>query len=245
MLSRRERVDFITDTIVVVGGRFMRDQMTRQRGVDLGFEGSAFGFGGRAGVLGDVRADVVTSVLAFFNPKVVERWWAAAEPVMPRTEAGRNYSEACADFGRVKFADVEGLARLAQLCERAVGAAEIVGLPLFAAWRSVERAEDDPGHAAQVLHILREHRGANHVVAIAAAGLTPLEAILVSGGEERARQLGFSGDFPVPGPGMRRAWRDADALTRARAADAYYGISDEDLEALGTTLVACRTALDG
>jgi hypothetical protein len=245
MLSRRKRVDSITDTIVVVGGRFMRDPITRQRGSDLGFEGSAFGFGGRAGVLGDVGADVVTSVLAFFNPKVVERWWAAAEAVMPRTEAGRNYSEACADFGRVKFAAVEGLARLIQLCERTAGAAEIIGLPLFAAWRSVERADDDPGHAAQVLHILREHRGANHVVAIAAGGLTPLQAILVSGGEERARQLGFSGEFPVPGAEMRRVWQDADALTRTRAADAYDGMSDEELEALCTTLVACRTALDG
>jgi hypothetical protein len=245
MLSRRERVDFVTDTIVVVGGRFMRDTITRQRGLDLGFEGSAFGFGGRAGVLGDVGADVVTSVLAFFNPKVVERWWAAAEPVMPRTEAGRNYSEACADFGRAKFAEVQGLADLVRLCEQAAAAAEIIGLPLFAAWRSVERARDDPGHAAQLLHILREHRGANHVVAIAAGGLTPLAAILVSGGEERARQLGFSGEFPVPGPEMRRVWQDADALTRARAADAYAVLSDDELETLGTALVACRTALDG
>jgi hypothetical protein len=74
MAEPRDRIDAVTDTVVVVGGRFMNDPITKQRGTSLGFKGSAFGFGGRAGVLGDVGAEVVASVLAFFDPSVVERW---------------------------------------------------------------------------------------------------------------------------------------------------------------------------
>ena len=205
MAGPRDRIDAVTDAIVVVGGRFMRDPITKQRGSVLGFKGSAFGFGGRAGVLGDVGAEVVASVLAFFGPGVVERWWNEARLVMPPREAGERYAEVCADFGRARFGGVPRLDQLVDVGEAVIGGAEATGLPLFAAWRTIRRAADTPGHAAQVLHLLREHRGSLHVLAVAAMGLTPLQAIVVSGGHERARQLGFSGELPEPQPYRARS----------------------------------------
>ena len=242
--DRAARIDALTDTISLIGGKFMRDPITRQRGVDLGFKGLAFGFGGRAGVLGDVSADVAASVLAFFSPDVVERWWNEAGPVMPRRAAGEEYARACADFGRAKLRHVGGLDQMVEPLERVIATAEITGLPLFAAWRTVERASDPPGRAAQVLNVLREHRGANHVLAITASGLTALEAIMVSGGAERARHLGFTGDLPDPEP-RRSRWEQADEITRRATARAYEVLTDDDVRGLAIVLSECQVSLAG
>jgi hypothetical protein len=239
MTALRDRIDAVTDAIVATGGRFMRDPITKRRGADLGFKGSAFGFGGRAGVLGDVRAEVVASVLAFFDFHVVERWWNEARSVMSPSRAGQHYAEACADFGRAKLTGVENLDGFIELGEVAIDRASATGLPLFAAWRAVPRADDALGHASQILHILREHRGANHVLAVTANGLTPLEAIVVSGGEERARQLGFSGLLPEPGP-RRHRWEHAESMTKALTARAYEGFTDAEVALLSDVLTACH-----
>lgn len=243
MAEPRDRIDAVTDTVVVVGGRFMNDPITKQRGTSLGFKGSAFGFGGRAGVLGDVGAEVVASVLAFFDPSVVERWWNEARLVMPPRAAGERYAEACADFGRARYGGVPRLADLVDVGEAVIGGAEATGLPLFAAWRTIRRAADTPGHAAQVLHLLREHRGSIHVLAVAATGLTPLQAIVVSGGQDRARQLGFTGELPQP-QAYRARWERAESITRQRAADAYRRISPADLSVFGEALESCRARLE-
>jgi hypothetical protein len=127
--------------------------------------------------------------------------------------------------------------------EAVIGGAEATGLPLFAAWRTIRRAADTPGHAAQVLHLLREHRGSIHVLAVAATGLTPLQAIVVSGGQDRARQLGFTGELPQP-QAYRARWERAESITRQRAADAYRRISPADLSVFGEALESCRARLE-
>jgi hypothetical protein len=241
--ERDDKIDGTTDVITQIGGKFMRDPLTRQRATDLGFTEPEFGFGGRAGVLGDVDADVVTSVMVFFNPAVVRRWWERAGLVMPRLEAGQRYAEACADFGREMWRDVRDLDQLVELGERVIAASEITALPLFAAWRRVERAPDPPGHAAQVLHILREHRGANHVVAITAHGLTALEAIMVSGGSDRARHLGFGGDLPDPEP-LRSTWEEADETTKRATARGYEVLTDDELATMAELVVACQSVIE-
>jgi hypothetical protein len=241
MPAPRDHVDAVTDAVVAVGGKFMRGPIVDEHAARIGLKSLAFGFAGRAGVLGDVDADVVTSVLAFFSPAVVERWWNEARSVVPPRVAAEHYAEACAAFGRAKLQAIDGLDRLVDIGEAVIADAQIIGVPLFAAWRRSWRAVDTAGHAAQVLHILREHRGSNHVLAIAASGLTALEAIVVSGGEARARQLGFAGDLPDPAP-RRRRWEQAEAITRQRTAQAYAGLTPVELVAFGELLEACGKA---
>jgi hypothetical protein len=89
-----------------------------------------------------------------------------------------------------------GLDRFVEVADRLVDGANSCGLPLFAAWRSYPRVDDVPGRAAQLFQILREWRGANHLVATTAVGLSPLEAVLTNEGEGQARFIGWPEPFP-------------------------------------------------
>ena len=74
-----------------------------------------------------------------------------------------------------------------ELAEQVVDTAEESGLPLFAGWRAEPRADGGVARMLQLVHVLREWRGAVHLVATTAAGLGPLEAILTNEGEQQAQ----------------------------------------------------------
>ena len=55
---------------------------------------------------------------------------------------------------------------------------------------------DGARRLAQLLHVLREHRGGLHLVAVVASGLTPHQAVLTGpGGPDNARFFGYQEPF--------------------------------------------------
>jgi hypothetical protein len=111
--------------------------------------------------------------------------------------------------------------RLADLAERVVRAAELPGLTLFAGWRAEPLPDDAPARAYQLLHVMREWRGSIHVVAVAASGLTPVEAVLASpGGEEQATLFGWEPPFPDVSD-LADVRRSAEDLTNDLQISAY------------------------
>jgi hypothetical protein len=191
-----------------LGGRFMLHPDTMALGASLGFDGFAFYAAGRGGVLGDVDADVVVAGFGFFEPNIVRTLWESGTAVLPAREAAHRYADACAAWGRAHLASADGLDRFVELAERLVAAVDPTGLPVFAGWRAEPRADDAPGRAAQLLHVLREWRGSCHVVAVLAAGLSPLEAILTKDGADQARMFGWPEPYAI---------EDAKAELRAEA----------------------------
>ena len=208
--------------ILKLGGAFGHDPRTMQKARQLGLTGWAFYVAGRGGALGDVRPDTVAAALGFIAPQAVKDGWEAARAVAdPAVIAGHNLGECCR-WGRENLSDYYGLERLVELAERVVVAADATGMPLFAAWRSMPIPDDAPGARAAVLaHLLREHRGAAHVLAIRASNLTPLEAIMAGPeGEAGATAFGWQPPYPAYEPLIRRrAW--AEALTDRVAGEAY------------------------
>jgi len=188
----------------------------------LGLTGWAFYVAGRGGALGDVRPDTVAAALGFIAPEAVRDGWEAARRILPPFEvAGENLGECCR-WGRDNLESFYGLGRMVELAERVVVAAETAGMPLFAAWRAMPIPDDAPGARAAVLaHLLREHRGAAHLIAIRASGLSPLEAIIAGPeGEAGATAFGWQPPYPAFEPLVRRrAW--AEALTDRIAGEAY------------------------
>src|SRR2546427_826148 len=93
---------------------------------------------------------------------------------------------------------------------------------LFAAWRTLPVPDDAPGARAAVLaKLLREYRSGAHLVAVRAAGLSPLEALISSpDGEASAVAYGWQPPFPPPGPLLRRRIR-ADLVTDRIVGEAY------------------------
>lgn len=208
--------------ILKLGGAFGHDPRTMRRARQLGLTGWAFYVAGRGGALGDARPDTVAAALGFIAPEAVKDGWDAARKVASPIEiAGHNLGECCR-WGREHLSTFFGLERLVELAERIVVSAEAAGMPLFAAWRAMPVPDDAPGARAAVLaHLLREHPGAAHLIAIRASNLTPLEAIIAGPEKEAgATAFGWQPPYPTYEPLIRRrAW--AEALTDRIAGEAY------------------------
>ncbi|WP_067673811.1 SCO6745 family protein [Nocardia miyunensis] len=171
---------------------------------------------GRGGVLGDVDADVVTSAFGFFPAETVRSAWDSLD--MPAEKAAIAYLGVCQDFGRRKLGGFDGAGRLAELLAPVVAAADPAGAALFAGWRALPWAADDPARAMQLIHVMRELRGGLHLLAVRAAGLTPQQAVLIGGsprnsGADQARAFGWPEPYQEITPELRQRWDAAEATT--------------------------------
>jgi hypothetical protein len=217
------------------GFAWMADAGLRARAkAELGLRGRPLYHLGRAGVLGDVHADVVVAVHAYFPPEVVRAAWNEGRAIVTPDRAAEFYAEGCAEIARERFRDDAPTARCAALVEQVVDAAEPLGLPLFVGWRLLPRPDDAPGRLGLLLNVLREHRGAVHAAAVAAHGIPPLAAIMAGPyGEANARFFEWPEPYPDPEP-WRAAWTAAEELTAAAAARPYEVLTpDERAELAG------------
>ncbi|MDQ1396024.1 MAG: hypothetical protein QOG64_1283 [Acidimicrobiaceae bacterium] len=195
-LSAHEVVRATYDPIHDIGTAIFLSPETGTRSGEWGWANPfAFYFAGRGGVLGDVDGTVVAAAFGWFNPDIVGAMYQEGVAVCGAPGAAQRMFEAHALWGRDHLRDVP-LGRFVELADRLVDGAEGAGLPLFVAWRDQPRVDDEPGRAAQLFQILREWRGANHLVATTAAGLSPLEAILTNEGEGQAKFFGWPEPFP-------------------------------------------------
>lgn len=196
-LTGEQTVQAVDRVLHDVGTVWMIHPETQARAVEYGYEKPrAFYFAGRGGVLGNVDAGVVIAAFGWWEPGLVRLMWGRGLAVASAREGARRYAQACAAWAEDHLAGFPHADRLSALAERVVDTVEESGLPLFAGWRSEARTEGEPGRMLQLVHVLREWRGAVHLVATTAAGLGPLEAILTNEGEQQARFLGWRDDLP-------------------------------------------------
>ena len=233
----------VAEPIVSGGGAFMHHPETTARGEAIGLDLGGFYGLGRGGVLGDVDADVVISAFAFFEPGLVRAIWDGACQTMTPAEGAAKYAEACAAWGRDHLAGVDGLDDLATLLDRVSQAASPIGAPLFAGWRAMPLPDDAPGRAMQLLQVLRELRGGLHIVAVLAAGLSPLEALLLDA-PDNAALLGWSEPLPDPEP-KRAAHGEAEATTNRLVAPAFAALDDAERDRLAAILDDVLAAVRG
>ena len=221
-LSPLETDRAISKAIHDVGSTWMLHGETMARAPENGYDNPfAFYFAGRGGVLGEVDADVVYAAFGWFSPSIVRPMWEQGVAVHGAREAARRYFAAGAAWGRDHLSGCDGLERFNELAARLVGSADCSGRPLFAGWRVEPLVDDAPGRALQLIHVLREWRGANHLVATTASGLTPLEAILAGDGEGQAKFFGWGEPFPAVTDDLRARRQEAEALTDRLCASSY------------------------
>lgn len=227
-----------------LGGAFNDDPKTLRRARQIGLTGWAFYVAGRAGALGDVRADTVAAALGFIAPEAVQEGWDAACKVAPPSQIAAHNLAECCRWGREHLESFYGLTKLVDFAERVVVSAEPAGMPLFAAWRAMPIPEDSPGaRAAVLIHLLREHRGSAHLLAVRASGMTPLEAI-VSGpeGAACATAFGWQPPYPAPEPLIRkRSW--AEAVTDRVAGEAFRSLDAGERTEFVMLLDAARASV--
>jgi hypothetical protein len=169
----------LRDPIVRVPGGFMTAPSTFERGAELGFEGADFYLAGRAGVLGDVPADVVVAALVFFAPQTVHQSWARSAAVMSRQLAAAEWLATGHAWAKTHLPDDVDWDTVAALLGRVVRAAPAAGAPVFAGLRTFEEPEEPKALALHRMNAVRELRGALHGAAVLTVGLAPVEAIVV------------------------------------------------------------------
>jgi hypothetical protein len=177
---------------------------------------------GRGGVLGDdTRPDTVAAAIGVIAPDAVRAGWEAARKVGPGEVAASRLAE-CARWGDERLSHLPDLVRLVSLAERVVISADAVGMPLFAATRSMPVPDGGPaGRAAVLAHMMRELRAGALLIAARSCGLTAVETIIAGPeGEEEAITFGWQPPFPARTPLMRR-FLYAEALADRIAGQAY------------------------
>ncbi|MFN8170098.1 MAG: hypothetical protein U0S36_15140 [Candidatus Nanopelagicales bacterium] len=220
--------------VASLGGGFMISSQAKAFAKEHGLRGWAAYVVGRGSVLGDVDADVVSAAFGFWPSDVVRESWDAGRAAVPLDVARTGYTEACRAWGRQRYADLDGAGRLAELLSWVVDGCDVAGLPLFAGWRAVELPDDDDeGRLNQLLHVMREHRGGTHLLAVLACGLSPLQAVLSGpGGTGNATFFGWEEPFEdVSGHAVARS--EAEVLTSRMTAPVYDVLGhDERVELL-------------
>jgi hypothetical protein len=203
----------------------------------------AFYFAGRGGMLGDVRSEVTGAAFGWFEPTMVKTLFEEGAAVASPTVAAQRMAEAHARWGGKHLSGVKGLGDMVAVTETVVDGLEGSGLPLFAGWRAMPRADDDAGRMAQLMQILREWRGGVHLVATTAVGLSPLEAILTNEGEGQAKFFGWAAPFPDCGSIVPKH-AEAEAMTDQLSVASFSRALDRDrFEEFEAAVSAVRAAL--
>lgn len=235
--------------ILEFGRAWMMAPTTAARAKELKLEGQ-FGFwtSGRAGVLGDVDADVVAAAIGFMAPAQIRQYWDNKPVDVSPMVFSEAYLEAAAAFGRSVLGSMpEGdLNRLAELGEAIAASAPPSTGSLFAGWRALQSPEDPAGRATVALGVLRELRGGAHLSAVHAVGLGPHGAILstddpVRGGVPWAEVFGWTAPHPSPDH-SRRA--EAEMLTDRICRPGYDGLTASELEEFSSLVATARSTLD-
>lgn len=207
---------------------FMLHPSTAKRALEVGFpDPFAAYFVGRGGVLGEATAETVNSVFVVFEPNMVRTCWNNGVGVKGALGAAAWYWAEAADFGRQQLADAERMERLAALGEKVNAAAWDTNLPLFAGWRAMPLADDVAARAFQVMFILRELRAGIHFNALTVAGISPVEAHLLSKGEATAAFMGWQPPY-VACEDKRDRYVEAEDATNRRMADLMTSVLVED-----------------
>jgi len=231
---------------------WMLTKATDDKGVELGLEsGRQFWICGRAGVIGDGDASVAAAALAFLDPDEVRRYWESLPPHLPPRAVAEAYAERIFEWGErelQRFGEAT-LRPLEDLSRRVIGAAPCSLGVLFAGWRAMPKPAGLGAQVALSTHVLREMRGAAHIAAVNAVGITPLQAVLASpappprSGPEWAEHLGWTGPFEDPGA-LRAARDQAEDLTNEIMARSFDVLSPDEVAELARLLAGTRDAID-
>ncbi len=199
-----------------LAANFMLDGATYVAAAAAGYDGIAFYFAGRGGVLGDVDADAVSEAFLFFPPESVRAGWESAADVESRAESAQRFATAAHDWAAGHLPDgAVDYARLAELAGTVVDNADGTDAPVFVGWRNLAEPNDVKALALHRLNALRELRAARHMAAIVETDLEPLDAFMVKT-PYMAGIFGWPEPESDPDEETRLRWERAEELTNER-----------------------------
>lgn len=222
MTSPAEVAEVTRKPLVKLGGVFMTSPQMIGRSTELEMPRGGLYFRGRAAVLGDPSATVVTELYGIFPRALMTALIPQLTKQLPADAAVAAYSAACWDWGRERLSEVPAAARTAELLLKVSDGADASNLPLFAGWREAPRPGDAPALLAHALNLLREYRGGLHFCALRACGVGLAEALAVN--PESGKQIMTRLLWPEEeadeviaraqaDPELPRRWQQAEDMT--------------------------------
>jgi hypothetical protein len=177
--------------------------------------------------------------------------WESLPPGLTHRQVADAYTELCCRWGAETLCtfDTGRIARLDELGRAIADAADGSIGTVFAGWRAQPQPDDVNARAALTMHVLRELRGGAHIAAIAACGITPLQAVLASpaapprSGPAWAEHLGWTGPFD-DGEQFRQARLEAERLTSRIITPAYSSIGEQALDEFAELVETTRNAIE-
>lgn len=200
---------------------FMMHPETFGDSVAAGYQNPLAGYvAGRGGVLGEATGTTVSAVFAVFEPHFLGAMWEEGIAVRGAAGASDLYWEQTANFARKYLRSVEGLARIAALGEKLIAVAPVAGLPLYAGWRTMPLADDDPARSLQVMFVLRELRAGVHFNALTVSDIAPIEAHMLNKGHQYAAMFGWPEPFADGAEKVDR-YAEVEQVTNRRLAQFF------------------------
>lgn len=181
----------------------------------------------RSSVLGLAEPSVVAATFGVFEPAAVAGLLSAAREACSLEQVRAAREQGTTAALREVLPDEPELAATTALLQAAAATADVIGRPLFAG--ALGQVQPTDVHAAlwHVATVLRECRGDSHLAACVAAGLTGLEANLLT-----ELWVGYTSEAYAG----TRAW-SPEAMANAQAALCHRGLLDGDqLSTTGRTL---------
>jgi hypothetical protein len=147
---------------------------------------------------------------------------------MAPLDAAQHWAAAAHTWAEAHIPDDIDSSRLAELAGKMCEGADAAGAPLFAAWRAVPEPSEDRVKALALhrLNGLRELRNAMHGAAVLAAGLAPVQALMVRQ-PYMASVFGWQ-DPPPPAEAHQALWDAAEAATNRSFQRAFEVLDEEE-----------------
>lgn len=240
-MTPEETITAIAGPTGNIGAAFYFDPKTVAAGKELGLDGFRFYVLGRAGVLGDVSAAVVSSAFGYFHPSLIDKIYSSAKQTIDPMTCAQAYFDECGKRGSEKFADIDGLDAYIEAADVVIDSASPAGLPLFAGISGMTCSDQPAACAMQKAAVLRELRGSAHLCAVLANGLTDAQAHAIKRPGDVA-VFGWEEAPAVPIDGDERM-AAAEAATNTMLLNAFFALSDAQSDALVAGTNAMATAL--
>ena len=181
----------------------------------------------RSSVLGLADPAVVAATFGVFEPAAVAALLTAARECCSLEQIRAAREQGAVDALREVLPGGDDLVATTALLRDAAARADVVGRPLYAGALARPAPQDPHAGLWHTATVLRECRGDSHLAACVAAGLTGLEANLLT-------ELWVG--YPALAYASSRAW-SAEAMADAQAALRSRGlITDDGLSAAGRSL---------
>jgi hypothetical protein len=135
---------------------------------------------GRGSVLGEPEGTVVASSFGVFEPGLIVALYDAGRAACPLPRIRAAKENGAVSALRQVLGDRDGVADVVRALRGGIAAADTSGRPMYAGASALPWPDDDLGALWHACTLLREHRGDGHLAACVAAGLTGLEANLLT-----------------------------------------------------------------